>query len=122
MVAQNIMRPFVLYVPRCADGSYYVGHTDDLEKRIFQHETGELCGYTSRRRPVTLLYACEFATRAEALQRELQLKGWSRAKKEALIREDWSELRRLSRPSTAPVASRRAPLRANGVGIRKRSE
>ena len=99
MVAQNIMRPFVLYVLRCADGSYYVGHTDDLEKRIFQHETGELCGYTSRRRPVTLL-----------------------AKKEALIREDWSELRRLSRPSTAPVASRRAPLRANGVGIRKRSE
>src|SRR6266849_8561757 len=87
MVAQNIMRPFVLYVLRCADGSYYVGHTDDLEKRIFQHETGELCGYTSRRRPVTLLYACEFATRAEALQRELQLKGWSRAKKEALIRE-----------------------------------
>ena len=116
------MRPFVLYVLRCADGSYYVGHTDDLEKRIFQHETGELCGYTSRRRPVTLLYAYEFATRAESLQRELQLKGWSRAKKEALIREDWSELRRLSRPSTAPVASRRAPLRANGVGIRKRSE
>jgi predicted GIY-YIG superfamily endonuclease len=70
---------------RCADGSYYVSHTDELERRVTQHENGELDGYTATRRPLQLVFTQEFATRAEALATELQIKGWSRSKKEALI-------------------------------------
>ena len=80
---------FWAYVLRCADGSYYTGHTDELERRIAQHQSGELKGYTLTRRPVTLMWSQEFATRDEALRAEQQIKGWSRPKKEALIRGDW---------------------------------
>jgi predicted GIY-YIG superfamily endonuclease len=95
--------PYWTYLLRCADGSYYVGHTDDLDLRIAKHDDGTLGGYTSTRRPVTLVYAESFDTRDDAFWRERQIKGWSRAKKEALAREDWSELRRLAKsahPST----------------------
>src|SRR5438477_1917518 len=64
---------------KCADGSYYVGHTDDLEARVGAHEMGLISGYTRRRRPVTFQYAAEFGTREEALASERQIKGWSRA-------------------------------------------
>jgi len=79
------MKPFYLYILRCRDSSYYVGHTDDLDKRVAEHQAGTYQGYTSARRPVALVYAAEFPTRQEALEREQQLKGWSRAKKEALL-------------------------------------
>lgn len=85
-------RPFVAYLLRCADESYYVGHTDDLERRFHEHVEGGKCAYTERRRPVELVWSQEFATRAEALAAELQIKGWSRAKKQALIREDFAAL------------------------------
>ena len=102
-----MVNPFVLYMLRCADGSYYVGHTDDLQKRIAQHQLGLLGGYTARRRPVELVFSCELSTREQALERELQLKGWSRAKKEALIAGDWNAIHELSRrgvrPSTRPL-------------------
>ncbi len=88
---------FWVYILRCADGSYYVGHTDDLEKRVRQHQSGELGGYTFNRRPVQLAYSQDFPTREEAFVVERQLKGWCRAKKEALIRADWNKLRRLAR-------------------------
>lgn len=91
------MRPFYLYMLRCSDGSYYVGHTDDLEKRMDEHDEGTHGGYTSQRLPVELVFVDEFVTREETIERERQLKGWSRAKKEALIRSDWAELRRLAR-------------------------
>ena len=91
------MKPFWLYILRCSDGSYYVGHTDDLERRVAEHAAGELPGYTSTRRPVVLVYATEMASRDEALRREMQLKGWSRAKKEALIRGEWGEVKTLAR-------------------------
>jgi predicted GIY-YIG superfamily endonuclease len=111
------MKPFFLYILRCRDGSYYIGHTDDLEQRIAQHQTGALGGYTARRRPVELAFSCEFATRDEALERELQLKGWSRAKKQALMRGDWARIHELarcasSRPSTPAGAV--APASAQG--------
>jgi len=80
---------FYAYIVRCVDASYYVGHTDDLEHRIAQHDAGELPGYTHHRRPVVLMWSQAFATREEALTVERQLKGWSRKKKEALFREDW---------------------------------
>ena len=94
---------FWMYMLRCADDSFYVGHSDDLEKRIAQHEDGTCDGYTSTRRPVALVHAEEFDTRDEAFRRERQVKGWSRAKKRALADGDWVALPRLSKsahPST----------------------
>ncbi|ABC84031.1 GIY-YIG nuclease family protein [Anaeromyxobacter dehalogenans] len=97
---------FFVYMLRCSDGSYYVGHTDDLETRVVQHQHGALGGYTATRRPVALVWSAEFASRDQAFLRELQLKRWSRAKKEALIRDDWSEIGRLGR---GPDRSERVP-------------
>src|SRR4051794_22498736 len=91
------MQPFWVYMLRCSDKSYYVGHTDDLELRMAQHQAGSLGGYTSGRRPVELVWAHELETRDDALQREMQLKGWTRAKKEALIRGEWDLLKLLAR-------------------------
>jgi predicted GIY-YIG superfamily endonuclease len=99
---------FSVYLLRCADQSYYVGHTDDLEKRITQHQRGEIAGYTTTRRPVRLVHAESFATREEALRAERQLKGWSRKKKEAWARGDWTEVSRLGQrhtPSRSPRPS-----------------
>ena len=95
------MRPFHVYMLQCADGSYYVGHTDDLARRVAQHEAGELPGYTHTRLPGKLVWQPEAATREEALTAELQIKGWSRAKKQALIAGDWGEVTRLARASTS---------------------
>ena len=86
-----------VYIVRCSDGSYYVGHSDDLEKRIAAHNQGAIPGYTHTRRPIKLAFADQFATREEALEREIQIKGWSRAKKEALIKGNWKRLEGLSR-------------------------
>ena len=88
---------FWCYMLHCADRSFYVGHTDDLEVRIAQHLTGALRGYTSTRRPVTLVWCDEFPSRYEALSAERQIKGWSRAKKLALIRGDWGLIGALAR-------------------------
>ncbi len=93
---------FLVYMLCCADNSYYTGHTDNLEKRVAEHQTGEIEGYTSTRLPVTLVFANEFPTREEALASERQIKGWSRKKKEAMMRGDWAEVSRLAcrkRPS-----------------------
>jgi predicted GIY-YIG superfamily endonuclease len=83
---------FFTYMLRCADNSYYVGHTDDLEKRIAEHHEGTHPGYTRHRRPVALLWSQDFSSREEALAAERQIKGWARAKKEALIRSDWKSI------------------------------
>jgi predicted GIY-YIG superfamily endonuclease len=88
---------FYAYLLRCADGSYYTGHTEDLEHRIAEHHAGMHCGYTSRRRPLQLVWMQDFPTRYEALCAERQIKGWSRAKKEALIAGDWERLSLLAR-------------------------
>ena len=83
---------FWAYVLKCSDGSYYTGYTDDLERRIGEHQEGLIPGYTQKRRPVSLMWSQDFATRAEALAAELQVKDWSRAKKEALFKSDWESL------------------------------
>lgn len=88
---------FWAYMLRCADGRYYVGHTDNLELRIAQHQSGAFSGYTLHRRPVELVWSQDFATRQEALTAERQIKGWSRAKKEALIAQDWESISRLAK-------------------------
>ncbi|MEL6876723.1 MAG: GIY-YIG nuclease family protein [Pseudomonadota bacterium] len=112
---------FWCYILRCADGKYYTGHTEDLERRIAQHQAGTYCGFTSRRLPVTLLWAQDFPTRHEALECELRVKKWSRAKKEALARNDWAELSHFSKPpserSTARPRKRvSTALDTNGEG------
>ena len=88
---------FWVYILRCSDGSYYTGHTDDLAQRVGKHQLGEVPGYTNQRRPVELVFSQPCATREEALSAELQIKGWNRAKKEALCRGEWGRLKRLSR-------------------------
>ena len=95
--------PFYVYILRCADGSYYTGHTEDLEKRIAEHHSGVFIGYTKKRLPVELVFSDELTSRDDALDREKQIKGWSRAKKEALIAGNWARLRELSK----------APIRAD---------
>ena len=88
---------FWVYLLRCADGSHYTGHTDNLDKRIGEHAAGACGGYTATRLPVELAYSQECATRIEALSAERQIKDWSRAKKQALIRGDWAEISRLAK-------------------------
>lgn len=88
---------FFAYLLRCNDGSYYAGHTDDLDQRIGQHMSGALGGYTARRLPVALVWSDSFATRDEAFAAERMIKGWSRAKKEALIAGDWDRISFLAR-------------------------
>lgn len=90
-----------VYILRCADGSYYVGSTRaSLEERVAQHDSGTFGGYTARRRPVTLVFHEEFQRITDAIAAERQIKNWSRAKKEALIRGDFEALRRLAKGRT----------------------
>lgn len=96
------MKPFFVYLLQCSDGSYYCGHTDDMAVRMFQHHAGEI-GYTSTRKPVELLWQGEFETREGAIAFEQQIKGWSRAKKEALIAGNWDRIQELAKSKTKPV-------------------
>ena len=75
------MQPFYLYILKCSDGSYYTGHTDNIEKRISEHTLGVIKGYTSKRLPVKVVYVAQFASRYEAIAAERKIKGWSRKKK-----------------------------------------
>ena len=84
---------FWVYILKCRDQSYYTGHTDNLEGRLFQHQNKLIQGcYTCTKLPVQLVYSQEFLTREEALASEQQIKKWTRRKKEALIRGDWASL------------------------------
>lgn len=100
---------FWVYMLACADGSFYTGHTDNLERRFGQHVAGHMPGcYTQKRRPLILVYSQEFDSRAEALSAERQIKGWSRAKKMALVNSDWAEISRLAKSKDSGVALRQA--------------
>ena len=88
---------FWIYLLHCGDGSYYTGHTDNLEQRLVQHEAGTFGGYTAERKPLELVYSQELPSREEALAAEMQIKRWSRRKKEALIRGDWKGVRDAAR-------------------------
>jgi putative endonuclease len=96
------------YMLRCSDGSYYVGSArgDDLEPRVADHQAGARRGYTYTRRPVRLVWSERFDRITDAIAAERQIKGWTRAKKEALIKGDWSILRLLAkRRSGSPKTS-----------------
>lgn len=73
------------YIVKCSDGSLYTGWTTDIEKRIEAHNSGRGAKYTKSRRPVTLVYYEEFATKEEAMKREYAIKQMKREKKKALI-------------------------------------
>ncbi len=88
---------FWIYILRCADNSYYTGHTDNLEHRIGVHQRGEYPGYTSQRLPVNLVWSQECATRVEALSAEIQIKRWGRKKKEAMMQGDWDSVSMLAK-------------------------
>ena len=101
-----------VYMLRCSDGSYYVGSARiSLDRRMAQHQSGELGGYTSTRRPVELVWSTDFQYATDAIACERRVKGWSRAKKEALIRGDYTELSRLAhrRSSSFETAAARPP-------------
>jgi tRNA/rRNA methyltransferase len=103
---------FWTYILRCADGSYYTGHSDDLEQRFAQHQSGAFSNcYTFGKRPVELAWSEYFQTREDAFAAERQIKGWSRKKKEALIKGDWPQLQAL--------ASRSKVLRDRASSLRQ---
>ncbi len=98
------MRAFV-YILRCSDGSFYVGSTrgEDVTRRLSEHQQGLHDGYTAARLPVTLVWSGEFDRITDAIAFERQLKGWSRAKKDAVITGQWERLPDLaSRPRRSP--------------------
>ncbi|HXH46197.1 MAG TPA: GIY-YIG nuclease family protein [Bradyrhizobium sp.] len=99
-----------LYILRCADGSYYIGTTrTELEIRVAQHNAGTFEGYTKSRRPVMLAFSQWFDRITDAIECEHKLKKWSRAKKEAFMRGDFTQLHELAkRGSHHP--SRRPPF------------
>ena len=90
-----------LYILRCADGSYYVGSTTNLEVRIAAHNSAAGGSeFTAKRLPVELVFSEEFPTLHDAFLAEREVKGWSRAKKEALIHRDYAALPELSWSTT----------------------
>ena len=99
-----------MYILRCANNHYYVGSTDNLELRFQQHLNGEGANYTKKHLPVKLVYYEEFQRIDDAYYREQQIKGWSRAKKEALINNNIYRLVSLSNnngPSTSSGTGRK---------------
>lgn len=92
------MKQSFVYVLKCSDSSYYVGVTSNLAARLFKHQTGYYPdGYTSGRRPVELVFYCEFTDITLAIALEKQIKKWSRVKKEALINGDFDGLVNLAK-------------------------
>ena len=87
------MKQYYVYILKCSDNSYYTGFTNDMEKRITEHNSGMKKGtYTSTRLPVKLVWLETFSDPNQAIMIEKQIKGWGRRKKEALINEDWGKL------------------------------
>lgn len=99
---------FWVYILRCNDNSYYTGHTDNLDNRIGEHQSGRGGSYTSIRQPVEIAWSQECTTRDEALTAELQIKGWSRKKKEAMMRGDWADVSHLSKKDFGSYSKRKS--------------
>ena len=85
-----------LYILHCADGLYYTGSTNDIEKRLYQHQNGEGANFTKKHLPLELVYLEEFQRVDDAYFKEKQVQGWSRKKKEALINGEFNKLHELS--------------------------
>jgi len=96
---------YFVYILKCSDNSYYTGVTSDFEKRIYEHQNGLIADcYTLSRRPVVLALLEEFSDIRDAIDREKQIKRWSRKKKEALIAKDFEKLKYYSKNSVVRQA------------------
>lgn len=102
----KIAHNYFVYILECSDLSYYTGVTNDLDRRLWEHNNDEniLC-YTFKRRPVVLRYFQRFDDIKQAIEFEKQIKGWSRKKKEALFNEDWEALKKLAKSRSKPSST-----------------
>ncbi len=92
------MKQYIVYILLCNDNSYYTGITNDIDRRLYEHESGlDPKSYTFKRRPVKLLFQEMFNDIHQAIAFEKQIKGWKRTKKEAIINGDWHLLQELSK-------------------------
>jgi putative endonuclease len=92
------MKQSYAYILKCSDDSYYTGITSNLTKRISEHQTGKhKDSYTHSRRPIDLVFYAEFTDINLAIETEKQIKKWSRAKKEALINDEFDKLPNLAK-------------------------
>ena len=92
------MNQYFVYILLCSDKSYYTGVTNNIERRLYEHETGlDHNSYTYKRRPVQLVFQESFNDIQQAIAFEKQIKGWRRAKKEAIINGDWHLLPELAK-------------------------
>ena len=98
----KIAHNYFVYIVECSDKSYYTGVTNDLDRRLWEHNSGvNQLSYTFKRRPVSLKFSQWFQDINQAIEFEKQVKGWSRKKNEALFIEDWEEIKRLAKSKTA---------------------
>jgi len=104
-----------VYILLCSDGTYYVGCTTDLDGRIAHHREGTYRGYTCSRRPVQLVWVADFPDVFQAIEIERQLKGWSRRKKEALIRGDFESIHLLAQSKEMRERRERRAERRSGA-------
>jgi putative endonuclease len=112
-----------MYILLCSNGHYYTGSTNDLERRLIEHQNGEGANFTRKHLPVELVYYEEFDRIDDAFYREKQVQGWSRKKKEALIKGETNTLHELSEcrnktnyrntPKMFPSASLNHPNRSS---------
>jgi len=87
------MKLFYVYILKCSDDSFYIGITNDIKRRLEEHNSDKnIFAYTFIRKPLELVWVEQFTTPNEAISKEKQLKGWSRKKKLALINKDWEQL------------------------------
>ena len=105
----RLMSSASIYILRCADGSLYTGITRrSVEERVSEHNSGLIPGFTSKRRPVALLFSETYERVDEAVAAERRIKGWSRAKKIAYIRGDFEALQALAKCRPRPSVLRQA--------------
>ena len=88
------MSEWYTYILICRDSSYYIGITNDLDRRLKMHNHGVAASWTRNRRPVQYAYAERHKNKSDARKRELELKGWRRSKKEALFELDTNLFKR----------------------------
>ena len=91
------MKRYYVYILKCSDGSYYTGMTNDINRRLNEHTYGlNQESYTFHKRPLELVFCADFNDVIQAIAFEKQVKGWSRKKKEAIIKDKWEDLKKLS--------------------------
>ncbi|WP_370424620.1 GIY-YIG nuclease family protein [Tenacibaculum dicentrarchi] len=92
------MKIYYVYILKCSDNSYYTGITSNLQERLIEHKNGKhKNSYTFKRRPLNLVFYSEFTNIELAIEKEKQLKKWSKVKKEALINDKFEKLPNLAK-------------------------